>query len=191
VIAVNPASGKVTRSSRAELQRSMEERLARPQETASATGNQEGVVPGSAPGARSSRGSLTAPRSGWYGDAPLNSGSITFSSSSPPPAGSVTYSSFGVAGSAGSSEVIGLPIIAPTVRGQGWLSVAVLPAGMGGQASGIAAALGSAATPVHGSWGSGRLLRTSLLSILLTPGGGVLVGAVQPSVLYGYISPRA
>jgi hypothetical protein len=191
VIAVNPASGKMTRSSRAELQRSMEERLARPQETGPATGNQEGVVPGSAPAARSSRGSLTAPRSGWYGDAPLNSGSITFSSSSPPPAGSVTYSSFGVAGSAGSSEVIGLPMIAPTVRGQGWLSVAVLPAGMGGSASGIAAALGSAATPVHGSWGGGRLLRTSLLSILLTPGGGVLVGAVQPSVLYGYISPRA
>jgi hypothetical protein len=87
--------------------------------------------------------------------------------------------------------VIGLPIIAPKVLGQGWLSVAVLPAGPGGLASGIAAALGSAATPVHGSWGSGRLLRTSLLSILLTPAGGVLIGAVQPSVLYGYISPRA
>jgi hypothetical protein len=141
--------------------------------------------------ARSSRWSFTVRRRGWYGYAPPNSGSITFSSSSSPPAGSVTYSSFGVAGSAGSSEVIGLPIIAPKVLGQGWLSVAVLPAGPGGLASGIAAALGSAATPVHGSWGSGRLLRTSLLSILLTPAGGVLIGAVQPSVLYGYISPRA
>jgi hypothetical protein len=141
--------------------------------------------------ARSSRWSFTVRRRGWYGYAPPSSGSITFSSSSPPPAGSVTYSSFGVAGSAGSSEVIGLPIIAPKVLGQGWLSVAVLPAGPGGLASGIAAALGSAATPVHGSWGSGRLLRTSLLSILLTPAGGVLIGAVQPSVLYGNISPRA
>ena len=87
--------------------------------------------------------------------------------------------------------VIGLPMIAPSVLGQGWLSAAMLPAEPGGPGSGIAAALGSAATPVHGFWGSGRLLRTSLLSILLTPGGGVLIGAVQPSVLYGYISARA
>jgi hypothetical protein len=149
------------------------------------------VNPASGKDARASRGSLTAPRSGWYGYAPLNSGSVTFYSSSSPPAGSVTYGSLGVAGSAGSSEVIGLPMIAPTVLGHGWLSAAVLPAGAGGPAAGLVGALGGAATPVHGIWGSGRLLRTSLLSILLTPGGGVLIGAVQPSVLYGYISPRA
>lgn len=49
------------------------------------------------------------------------------------------------------------------------------------------AALGpllNAATPVHGAWGSGRLLRTSLLDILITSKGAVLAGAVQPSVLY-------
>lgn len=40
------------------------------------------------------------------------------------------------------------------------------------------------ATPVHGAWGSGRLLRTSLLDILITSKGAVLAGAVQPSVLY-------
>jgi hypothetical protein len=40
------------------------------------------------------------------------------------------------------------------------------------------------ATPVHGSWGSGRLLRTSLVSVLFTSGGRVLIGAVTPSVLY-------
>jgi outer membrane lipoprotein-sorting protein len=45
-------------------------------------------------------------------------------------------------------------------------------------------ALLRAATPVHGSWGSGRLLRTSLLSVLLTNSGHVLIGAVTPSVLY-------
>jgi hypothetical protein len=38
--------------------------------------------------------------------------------------------------------------------------------------------------PVHGSWGSGRLLRTSLLSVLLTSKGEILAGAVTPSVLY-------
>jgi len=41
-----------------------------------------------------------------------------------------------------------------------------------------------AATRVHGTWGSGRLLRTSLFSVLITAKGPVLVGAVTPSVLY-------
>ena len=45
-------------------------------------------------------------------------------------------------------------------------------------------ALLRSATPVHGSWGSGRLLRTSLLSVLITSNGKALIGAVAPSVLY-------
>jgi outer membrane lipoprotein-sorting protein len=45
-------------------------------------------------------------------------------------------------------------------------------------------ALLRSATPVHGSWGSGRLLRTSLLSVLFTNNGRVLIGAVTPSVLF-------
>jgi outer membrane lipoprotein-sorting protein len=68
----------------------------------------------------------------------------------------------------------------PTVMGKDWLSVVVLP----GDASGLGGALLSAARPVHGSWGSGRLLRTSLISVLVTGSGQVLVGAVQPAVLY-------
>lgn len=59
----------------------------------------------------------------------------------------------------------------------------------GGSSGGISgsALLGAAmrsATNVHGAWGSGRLLHTSLLSILITSNGRVLVGAVTPSVLY-------
>ena len=42
----------------------------------------------------------------------------------------------------------------------------------------------NAATKVHGSWGSGRLLRTSLFSVLITSKGDVLIGAVAPAVLY-------
>jgi len=42
----------------------------------------------------------------------------------------------------------------------------------------------NAATPVHGSWGSGKLLRTSLFSVLMTSNGKVLIGAVTPAVLY-------
>jgi hypothetical protein len=37
---------------------------------------------------------------------------------------------------------------------------------------------------VSGAWGSGRLLRTSLVSVLITDSGRMFVGAVQPSVLY-------
>src|SRR5262245_10602324 len=96
------------------------------------------------------------------------------------------------------------------VIGKDWTSVAVLPAaalsevagrgnaagvagqaarsasGVGGQVNGSAvlgALLGSA-HPVHGAWGSGRLLHTSLGSMLITSNGHVLIGAVTPSVLY-------
>jgi outer membrane lipoprotein-sorting protein len=52
------------------------------------------------------------------------------------------------------------------------------------------AVLGSA-KPVHGSWGSGTLVTTSLVSMLMT-NGEVYIGAVEPSVLYaavGHTSP--
>jgi outer membrane lipoprotein-sorting protein len=52
------------------------------------------------------------------------------------------------------------------------------------------AILGSA-KPVSGSWGSGTLVTTSLVSILMT-GNDVYLGAVEPSVLYaavGHTSP--
>jgi outer membrane lipoprotein-sorting protein len=55
-------------------------------------------------------------------------------------------------------------------------------AGMAGPA--ILRALLKSATPVHGAWGSGQLLRTSLVSVLITSKGTVLLGAVTPAVLY-------
>jgi hypothetical protein len=57
-------------------------------------------------------------------------------------------------------------------------------AGPAGQGLGILRVLLKAAKPVHGTWGSGRLLSTSLLSVLVTNKGVVLAGAVTPSVLY-------
>jgi outer membrane lipoprotein-sorting protein len=90
----------------------------------------------------------------------------------------------------------GLPAAAPRVIGKDWLSVVVLPgqftarggfAPQTGTEPGVPDSLGalaSAATPVHGAWGSGRLLRTSLVSVLMTDQGPILVGAVVPSVLY-------
>jgi len=103
----------------------------------------------------------------WIANAPLSSGS---------------------ASSISSEDIVTAPAGGPTVIGTGWLSVAVLPAagvaGAGGQAAGVLSALELAATPVHGSWGSGRLLRTSLFSVLLLNDGRVLIGATVPSVLY-------
>ena len=47
------------------------------------------------------------------------------------------------------------------------------------------ALLGSA-KPVHGSWGSGTLVSTSMVSMLMT-NGKVYIGAVTPSVLYAAV----
>ncbi|HET7015194.1 MAG TPA: hypothetical protein VFI65_14850 [Streptosporangiaceae bacterium] len=53
-----------------------------------------------------------------------------------------------------------------------------------GQLTSLLPVLLKAATPVHGAWGSGRLLRTNLFSVLITSKGKVLIGAVTPAVLY-------
>jgi outer membrane lipoprotein-sorting protein len=83
-----------------------------------------------------------------------------------------------------------------TTIGKDWLTVLKLPSsdltpgvhGPGASAPGegdaVLHTLLGAATPVHGAWGSGRLLRTGLVSVLITDAGPAYVGAVQPSVLY-------
>jgi hypothetical protein len=48
---------------------------------------------------------------------------------------------------------------------------------------GVGQALLRAARPVHGTFGSGRVLRTRLVSVLVTDDGRVLVGAVTPDEL--------
>jgi outer membrane lipoprotein-sorting protein len=77
--------------------------------------------------------------------------------------------------------------------GSGWLTVLKLPSstltpgsstGTTGDSSAVLRTLLASATPVHGAWGSGRLLRTSLVSVLMTDQGSTFVGAVEPSVLY-------
>jgi len=97
--------------------------------------------------------------------------------------------------------------------GQGWLTVVSFPQsdlnqGFGtgaagsnsqqpnaysasGQGVGVSSqellnALLGSAKPVSGSWGSGTLVTTSLVSMLIT-GGKVYAGAVQPSVLYAAV----
>ena len=92
--------------------------------------------------------------------------------------------------------------------GQGWLAVADLPSsaltdatqphrqpssgsGLSGDSDQVISALVKSATPVSGSWGSGRLIKTSLISLLITDNGRVLVGAVTPQVLYSAAAQAA
>jgi outer membrane lipoprotein-sorting protein len=92
--------------------------------------------------------------------------------------------------------------------GSGWLTVLDLPSSgltsgaspaggpvsisnSAGDADAVLNALLGSATQVSGSWGSGRLLRTSLVSALITSNGRLFVGAVQPSVLYAAAAQAA
>ena len=91
-----------------------------------------------------------------------------------------------------------------SVTGKDWLTVAELPessilgntasggpasggsasgSSSGGESSAVVNALLHSGTAVHGAWGSGTLLHTSLFSLLVT-NGHVYIGAVDPSVLY-------
>ena len=49
-------------------------------------------------------------------------------------------------------------------------------------------ALLDSAQSVRGTWGSGRLIRTSLVSVLMTSDGRTFIGAVKPSVLYAAVA---
>ncbi|MET8989250.1 DUF2092 domain-containing protein [Nonomuraea wenchangensis] len=83
--------------------------------------------------------------------------------------------------------------------GDGWTTVAVVPfslsdlqseaagqdgqAGRGAQANALLDSVLKSATPVNGTWGSGKLIRTKLLTALLTDDGRLLAGAVTPEEL--------
>src|SRR5262249_61364022 len=108
-----------------------------------------------------------------------------------PPAGA-TVSQVNLTGGNGQAQdAKGHAPYGVTTIGDGWLTVLKLPsaavtAGSGGSSDDarvLNALLGSA-TQVHGAWGSGRLIRTSLGTVLMTDPGSTFAGSVQPSVLY-------
>jgi outer membrane lipoprotein-sorting protein len=122
----------------------------------------------------------------------------------PPPGAKITHVTMN-GGDTGASTGQAAPDVSSI--GSGWLTVLELPSssltppsgpvGSGGPVSvyggasdggAVINALLAAATPVHGAWGSGRLLRTSLVSVLITNAGRTYIGAVQPSVLYAAAS---
>jgi len=87
------------------------------------------------------------------------------------PRGSATYGAF--SSSASASPVYGSASVQATA----------VPA--------LLQALLKASTPVHGSWGSGRLLQTTLLNVLITSKGQILAGAVTPALLYADVARDA
>jgi hypothetical protein len=109
---------------------------------------------------------------GWLTVTELTESSLTGTA---PPAHSV-----GSAGSAGSAPgpLTNSSNSAASAAGSG------LGGALGIGTSPVFTTLLRAASHVSGSWGSGWLLRTSLVSILVTSNGRVLLGAVTPGVLY-------
>ncbi|MFF5112238.1 outer membrane lipoprotein carrier protein LolA [Streptosporangium sp. NPDC000509] len=86
------------------------------------------------------------------------------------------------------------------IVGEGWTTVAVIPASemrkltsaprdetsqgaVGQDADAITDALLKSAKPISGTWGSGKVVQTKLVSALLTDDGRLLVGAVTPEKL--------
>ncbi len=86
------------------------------------------------------------------------------------------------------------PRTQPQVIGKGWTSVVVakgvdttIPAGKTAEQKKDAAAATkflNSLPKVHGSWGSGRLLKSKLVNVLLTDDHRLIAGAVDPARLY-------
>ncbi len=76
------------------------------------------------------------------------------------------------------ASVEALPV--PRLVGHGWSTVLAGRAPAGSSLAGLIRFL----PRVHGDWGTGRLLESSLVTALITDDGRVFAGAVHPSVLY-------
>ncbi|MDQ1616733.1 MAG: hypothetical protein QOJ60_2672 [Actinomycetota bacterium] len=111
----------------------------------------------------------------------------------PPPGAKV--STLGLpTSSKGSGPAVDHPDTKPVVHGSGWAAVVELsgvslpqsggPADGGRESGGnLLSSMGQAMTPVHGAFGTGQELRTTLVSFLLLDDGRLFVGAVPPAVL--------
>lgn len=70
------------------------------------------------------------------------------------------------------------------VTGSGWTRIVTARAGDGSMSWLHRANVLNSLTPVSGTWGSGRLLDSALVSVLVTSDGRVFAGAVPPTALY-------
>ena len=129
-------------------------------------------APGQAPHSDSITNGVRVIGHGWLGVADLPQSSLPSLTGSAPPGGS-GGSGLGPFRSSSQSA-------APGSGGPGGSGVPALGGGTGA----VFGALLQSARRVSGPWGSGRLLRTSLVSVLITSQGRILIGAVTPDVLY-------
>jgi outer membrane lipoprotein-sorting protein len=98
------------------------------------------------------------------------------------PPRSATVHEASTAASARSTETPATAHVRTT--GSGWTTVYGVHPGSARTAKQTPKALLQAMTPVSGSWGSGRLLDASLVSVLVTDDGRIYAGAVDPADLY-------
>jgi hypothetical protein len=80
-------------------------------------------------------------------------------------------------------DLKGAPAMSPKSIGSGWTAVHEMQLPKTQDKNNLLATLQKSFTPVHGDWGSGRLLRTKLVSVLITDDGRVYAGAVTPDLL--------
>ena len=107
----------------------------------------------------------------------------------PPPGAKVTEKQLPTGEQHGNGQPqVPAPSQSPRVLGDSWTSVLVVDGvdlGSGGSGSDarVLRELLGAATPVQGTFGQGRVLRTTLLTVLLTDNGRLYAGAVTPQAL--------
>ena len=113
----------------------------------------------------------------------------------PPPGAKLAESALPVPGAkprSGSDTITATKGARPTVIGSGWTAVVEIPDAAGlltgsgsaqGGGSATTDALLKATTTVSGSFGTGQLLQTSLVSVLLLSDGRMFVGAVTADLL--------
>lgn len=71
----------------------------------------------------------------------------------------------------------------PQVVGKGWDAVVVVDPGADAASNSSLAAIGKLGSRVQGAWGSGRLVHTTLLNVLLTDNNTLLAGSVPEAAL--------
>jgi hypothetical protein len=131
--------------------------------------------------------SFTKPSDGQFRFTPPPGAKVEPSVASEKP-GAIAHTPSGASAKPGASAKQGASA-QPRVVGEGWAAVLVADA-TGGEVPGELSGVFEQLPRVSGRWGSGRLLESRLLSVLLTDDGRLLAGAVDPQRLYQVAAQR-
>jgi len=78
----------------------------------------------------------------------------------------------------------------PTIVGKGWDAVAIIDLGSAATANSGLDTLGRLGSAVQGPWGSGRLVHTTLVNVLLTNDHRLVIGSVPEAALEAALAGR-